>query len=150
MLIKDIIVEIRNIRTKMNVHPSKKSKLIFVTTKYKKEIEDSKQFINKLGFGNEVNIKETEEEIPSNAISIIRDDLKLFIPFEDLVDIEQEKMRLEEEKKKVLSEITRAEKMLSNPGFTSKAPKAKIEEEEAKLVKYKAMLEDIENRLSNM
>ena len=148
--IKDIIVEIRNIRTKMNVHPSKKSKLIFVTTKYKKEIEDSKQFINKLGFGNEVNIKETEEEIPSNAISIIRDDLKLFIPFEDLVDIEQEKMRLEEEKKKVLSEITRAEKMLSNPGFTSKAPKAKIEEEEAKLVKYKAMLEDIENRLSNM
>ncbi len=148
--IKDIIVEIRNIRTKMNVHPSKKSKLIFVTTKYKKEIEDSKQFINKLGFGNEVNIKETEEEIPSNAISIIRDDLKLFIPFEDLVDIEQEKMRLEEEKKKVLSEITRAEKMLSNPGFTSKAPKVKIEEEEAKLVKYKAMLEDIENRLSNM
>ena len=148
--IKDIIVEIRNIRTKMNVHPSKKSKLIFVTTKYKKEIEDSKQFINKLGFGNEVNIKETEEEIPSNAISIIRDDLKLFIPFEDLVDIEQEKMRLEEEKKKVLSEITRAEKMLSNPGFTSKAPKTKIEEEEAKLVKYKAMLEDIENRLSNM
>ena len=148
--IKDIIVEIRNIRTKMNVHPSKKSKLIFVTTKYKKEIEDSKQFINKLGFGNEVNIKETEEEIPSNAISIIRDDLKLFIPFEDLVDIEQEKMRLEEEKKKVLSEITRAEKMLSNPGFTSKAPKVKIEEEEAKLVKYKSMLEDIENRLSNM
>ena len=148
--IKDIIVEIRNIRTKMNVHPSKKSKLIFVTEKYKKEIEDSKQFINKLGFGNEVNIKETEEEIPSNAISIIRDDLKLFIPFEDLVDIEQEKMRLEEEKKKVLSEITRAEKMLSNPGFTSKAPKVKIEEEEAKLVKYKAMLEDIENRLSNM
>ena len=148
--IKDIIVEIRNIRTKMNVHPSKKSKLIFVTTKYKNEIEKSEQFINKLGFGNEVIIKDNEESIPANAISIIRNDLKLFIPFEDLVDIQQEKTRLEGEKKKVLSEIERAEKMLSNPGFTSKAPKAKIEEEKAKLAKYKEMLEEIENRLSNM
>ena len=148
--VKEIIVEIRNIRTKMNVHPSKKSKLIFVTTKYEQEVEKSKQFISKLGFGNEVSIEKTEDTIPANAISIIKNDLKLFIPFEDLVDIEQEKVRLEEEKKKVLSEINRAEKMLSNPGFTSKAPKAKIEEEEAKLIKYKEMLEEIENRLSNL
>ncbi len=148
--IKDIIVEIRNIRTKMNVHPSKKSKLIFVTTEYKEAIASSKQFINKLGFGNEVVIQENEEEIQSNAISIIKNGLKLFIPFEDLVDIKQEKSRLEEEKKKVISEITRAEKMLSNPGFTSKAPQAKIEEEQAKLAKYKEMLGSIEERLSGL
>ena len=148
--IKEIIVEIRNIRTKMNVHPSKKSKLIFVTTEYKKAIETSKQFINKLGFGNEVILQENEEGIQQNAISIIKNNIKLFIPFEDLVDITQEKVRLEEEKKKVISEITRAEKMLSNPGFTSKAPQAKIDEEKAKLVKYKEMLGEIENRLGNM
>ena len=148
--IKDIIVEIRNIRTKMNVHPSKKSKLIFVTTEYKQVIETSNQFINKLGFGNEVIVQENEEGIQSNAISIIQNGLKLFIPFEDLVDLEQEKSRLEEEKKKVISEITRAEKMLSNPGFTSKAPQAKIEEEKAKLEKYKEMLNSIEERITGL
>ena len=38
--LKDIITGIRNVRAKMNVHPSKKSKLIFVTTKYKKLIKN--------------------------------------------------------------------------------------------------------------
>ena len=40
--IKQIIVEIRNIRANMNIHPSKKSELIFVTEKYEKEILEAK------------------------------------------------------------------------------------------------------------
>ena len=43
---------------------------------------------------------------------------------------------MEEEKKKVIAEIERASKMLSNPGFVNKAPEAKINEEKAKLEKY--------------
>ena len=148
--IKNIIVEIRNIRTKMNVHPSKKSKLIFVTNKLEDAIKSSEEFIKKLGFAQEVIVKQSEEGIADNAISIIKDDVKLFIPFEELVDLKAEKLRLEEEQNKVRSEIQRAEKMLANQGFISKAPKAKIEEEQNKLVKYKEMLQEIENRLKNM
>ncbi len=148
--LKEIITEIRNVRTKMNVHPSKKSKLIFVTERLKDAINESQEFIKKLGFGEEIILQNTEEGIDKNAISIIKNDVKLFIPFEDLVDIEQEKARLEQEKTKTISEIQRAEKMLSNPGFTSKAPQAKIDEEKAKLEKYKSMLEEIEGRLQNM
>jgi len=33
--------------------------------------------------------------------------------------------------------------MLSNPGFIQKAPKTKIEEEKAKLTKYKEMLNQL-------
>ena len=40
-------------------------------------------------------------------------------------------------------EIARAEKMLSNPGFVNKAPQAKIDEEKAKLEKYKEMLKKL-------
>ena len=60
-----------------------------------------------------------------------------------MVDIEQEKIRLEEEKKKVIAEITRAEKMLSNPGFTSKAPQAKIDAELAKQKEYEAQYKEV-------
>ena len=148
--LKEIITEIRNVRTKMNVHPSKKSKLIFATEKLKDAINESQEFIKKLGFGEEIILQNTEEGIDKNAISIIKNDVKLFIPFEDLVDIEQEKARLEQEKTKTISEIQRAEKMLSNPGFTSKAPQTKIDEEKAKLEKYKSMLEEIEGRIQNM
>ena len=141
--IKETIVEIRNVRAKMNVHPSKKVELIFVTSKYEKQIEESKAFIEKLGFGNKVTIKSDKFEIPENAVSIVKDGIELYMPLEGLVDLEEEAKRREEEIKKIEFEIARAEKMLSNPGFVSKAPQAKIDEEKAKLEKYREMLEKL-------
>ena len=145
--VKDVIIQIRNVRANRNVHPTKKTKLIFVTNKYKNEIKESKSFIEKLGFANDVIIQSNKNNISQNAISIISNEMEVYIPFEELVDVEEERKRLEEEKKKVLSEIDRASKMLSNPGFVNKAPEAKINEEKAKLAKYQEMLKSIEERL---
>ena len=145
--VKDVIIQIRNVRANRNVHPTKKTKLIFVTNKYRNEIEESKSFIEKLGFANDVIIQSNKNNISQNAISIISNEMEVYIPFEELVDVEEERKRLEEEKKKVLSEIDRASKMLANPGFVNKAPEAKINEEKAKLAKYQEMLKSIEERL---
>ena len=145
--VKDVIIQIRNVRANRNVHPTKKTKLIFVTNKYKNEIEESKSFIEKLGFANDVIIQSNKNNISQNAISIISNEMEVYIPFEELVDVEEERKRLEEEKKKVLSEIDRASKMLANPGFVNKAPETKINEEKAKLAKYQEMLKSIEERL---
>ena len=148
--IKEIIVGIRNKRANLNVHPSKKSKLIFVTTEYSKEIEDYKTFIEKLGFANEIEIKQDKTNIPENAISVMANGIECYIPFTDIVDIEEEKKRLESEKEKLEAEVARGEKMLSNPGFINKAPEAKVNEEKAKLAKYKEMLENTIQRLNEL
>lgn len=148
--LKSIIVGIRNARNKMNVHPSKKAKLIFVTNKYKDLIENSKLFLEKLGFGSEIIIQETKENIDSNAISILESNLELYIPFEDLVDLKAEKERLENEKFRLEKEVERGEKMLSNPGFINKAPESKVQEEKQKLAKYKELLSAVEERLASM
>ena len=142
--IKEIIVSIRNVRTNRNIHPSKKAQLIFVTTKYQKEIEESKDFILKLGFGKELKIQKDKTQIPEDAIQIISDEMELYMPLEGLIDQEEERKRIEEERKRLEQEIARCEKMLSNPGFMNKAPKAKIEEETEKLKKYQDRL----NKLS--
>lgn len=143
-MLKRIITEIRNTRAKMNVHPSKKADLIFVTEKYESKIKEAKEFLLKLGFGNDIIIQENKTGIKEDAISILEDGIELYIPFEGLVDMEQERKRLEEEKKRLKSEVARCEKMLSNPGFMNKAPQSKIEEEQAKLQKYKEMLAKLE------
>ena len=143
-MLKRIITEIRNTRAKMNVHPSKKADLIFVTEKYESKIKEAKEFLLKLGFGNDIIIQENKTGIKEDAISILEDGIELYIPFEGLVDMEQERKRLEEEKKRLKSEVARCEKMLSNPGFMNKAPQNKIEEEQAKLQKYKEMLAKLE------
>ena len=149
-MIKSIIGEIRNIRNNMNVHPSRKSKLICVTEKYDKLIEESKEFLKKLGFANEIIIQKDKKDIPENSFSIIQKDLEIYIPFEDLVDIEAEKERLEKEKERLEKEVLRGEKMLSNPGFINKAPESKVKEEKEKLSKYKEMLENTIERLNGM
>ena len=148
--LKKLVIEIRNVRTKMNVHPSKKSKLILVTDNFEKEIEEAKDFLTKLGFASEIKVQDNLEGIDEKAISIVVDDIKVFIPFEDLVDIKEEITRLENEKKRLEGEVLRGEKMLSNPGFISKAPKAKVTEEKAKLENYKEMLKAVEERLNSL
>ena len=148
--LKKLIVEIRNIRTKMNVHPSKKSKLMIVSNDIENEIKEANEFLTKLGFANEIIIVKDENEVPQNAVSIVVDDLKVFIPFEELVDIEEEIKRLEGEKTKLEAEVLRGEKMLSNPGFVNKAPEAKVNEEKAKLENYKQMLKTVEERLASL
>ncbi len=148
--IKEIIVGIRNLRNNMNVHPSKKSKLIFVTNEYIKNIEDSETFIKKLGFANEIIIKSNKEDIPQNARSILVKGIEVFIPFEELIDIKLEIQRLENEKVKLEQEVKRATNILKNEGFISKAPKQKIKDEQQKLEKYKELLEITIQRIEEL
>ncbi len=148
--IKEVIVGIRNIRTNMNVHPSKKSKLIFVTKTMKNVIETDKAMIQKLGYANEIIVQEEKKNIPQNAMSIVTKHMEVFIPFEDLVEIEAEKQRLTDEVKRLEAEVQRAEKMLANPGFVNKAPEKKVQEEKEKLAKYQTMLVATKERLEKL
>ena len=150
--IKQVIVEIRNIRATKNIHPSKKSELIFVPTKnVAKTIEQLKeleQMLLKLGFGSKITIKQDSKDIDKNTINIMVDGLEVYISLQGLIDIKEEIERLSQEKAKMENEIARCEKMLSNPGFVNKAPKAKVEEEQQKLENYKEMLGKIETKLA--
>lgn len=148
--IKQIIIGIRNIRTNMNVHPAKKSTLIFVTENDEEMIIDSQEFIKKLGFADKIIVQGNKNNIPQNAMSVLSEELEVYLPFDELVDIEEEKKRLQGEKQKLEAEVERASKMLSNPGFVNKAPENKIKEEKEKLERYKQMLENVEERLSKL
>ena len=71
------------------------------------------------------------------------DGATLYIPFAELVDIKQEEKRLG-------GEIARANGMLNNEKFTSKAPAQKVAEEREKLTKYTQMLEKVQERLAQL
>ena len=149
-VLKEIITGIRNVRATMNVHPSKKSKLIFVSKNYEKVIKESEEFLKKLGFSDEIKVQETKENIPQNAINVVAKGLEVFMPFEDLVDIREEIERLEREKSKVLVEKEKTDKMLSNPGFIAKAPANKVEEEKEKQAKFNEIIVSIDERINGL
>ena len=146
--IKEIIVEIRNIRNTKNIHPTKKLELILVTEKYEKELKEAEGVLLKLGFANKAKIQKDKTGIPEDAIKILTDGIELYMPLEGLVNLEEERKRLEVEKLRLEGEVARCEKMLSNPGFVNKAPEAKVKEEKEKLEKYKKMLEKVMESLN--
>ena len=148
-LIKEIIKSIRNIRANMNVVPSRKASLIFVTEN-EKVIEEGKDFIEKLAYADKITIQNNKEGIADNAVSLAVPGIEIYIPFNELVDISAEIERLEKERLTYQNEINRVVKMLSNEGFVAKAPAEKIEAERAKKVKYEELLAKTEERINSL
>ena len=132
------IKSIRNIRTEMNVVPSRKASMIIVTDNARL-FEGGTAFFEKLAGAKDVTVTNEEKNIPEGAVSVIVEGAKIFIPMDELIDTEKEKQRLEKEKQRLEAEIERVEKKLSNQGFIAKAPAKLIEEEKEKGVKYKEM-----------
>lgn len=148
-LIMDGIRNVRNVRAEMNVPPSKKAKIIIVPTDDKRPaMEDGKEYFKSLASASEVEIQDSKDGIPEDAVSVVIDGVELFIPLDELVDFEKEKERLNKERDKALAEIKRVEGKLNNPGFVNKAPEKLVEEEKAKKEKFEEILHTIEERLA--
>ena len=150
--IKAAVRAIRNLRTGMNVPPSRKAKVYVVSAKedVRYIFESSKSFFATLGYASEVHVQEDKTGIDENAVSTLIHDAAVYIPLEELVDIDKEIERLEKEAAKLAGEIKRASGMLANPKFVDKAPATKVEEEKAKLAKYTEMSEQVAERLAQL
>ena len=150
--IKAAVRGIRNIRTEMNVAPSKKATVYVVSEKesVRDIFENSKVFFATLGYASEVHVQADKTGIAEDAVSVLIHDAALYMPFAELVDIEKEIERLTKEQGRLQGEIKRAQGMLNNPKFVEKAPEAKIEEEKGKLEKYTQMLAQVEERLGQL
>jgi len=148
-VICDAIKSVRNIRTEMNVPPSRRASMIIVTDN-KELFESGIAFYEKLAGAKDVVVTDTEAGIPEGAVSVIVEGAKIFMPMDELIDTEKEKERLNKEKERLEAEIDRVEKKLSNQGFVAKAPAKLIEEEKAKGVKYREMYEKVLESLSKL
>ncbi|WP_163194377.1 valine--tRNA ligase [Clostridium thermarum] len=147
----DAIKGIRNARAEMNVPNSKKSKLLaYVKEESASAFEEGKIYFEKLASVSELSIVNSKENIPQNAVSVVTEGAELFMPLFDLIDREKEMERLNKEKEKLLAEINRVEKKLSNPSFVNKAPQNVVEEEKQKGEKYKEMLQAVLERIEKL
>ena len=150
-LIKEAVRAIRNVRSEMNVPPSKKAKVFVVSedANVRDIFEKGEVFFATLGYASEVVIQEDKSGIDDNAVSVVIPNANIYIPFAELVDIDKEIERLEKEAQRLDKELARVNGMLSNENFVSKAPEAKINEEKAKKEKYEQMKEQVETQLKN-
>jgi valyl-tRNA synthetase len=151
-IIKEAVRGIRNVRSEMNVPPSKKAKVFVVSENatIQKTFEHGKVFFASLGYASEVVVQSDKSEISEDAVSTVIPEAVIYMPFAELVDIEKEIERLKKEEERLSKELSRVNGMLSNERFVSKAPEEKIIEEKEKLVKYTQMMEQVKLRLEQL
>lgn len=147
----DAITSIRSQKTELKVPAKKKSKLYIYAFN-----DETKQIFSNLtpSLKSLANLSEVEilnEELDlEDVATIIKEDYKLYLSLEGLIDYEAELKRLEEERKHVISELKRAEGKLQNEKFTSKAPKHLVDQEIEKKDKYTQMLEEVERSIEEI
>jgi valyl-tRNA synthetase len=151
-LIKEAVRGIRNVRTQMNVAPSRKAAVYVVSEKeeVRSIFTNGKLFFASLAGASAVTVQADKAGIAEDAVSVVIPNAAIYIPFAELVDIKQEIERLEKESKRLEGELARVNGMLSNERFMSKAPEAKVAEERAKLEKYTQMKAQVEERLHQL
>ena len=148
-IVMDAIRNIRNIRAEMNVPASRKAKVIFVTAdgENRNILMGGKSFFERLAGASEIAVQADKSGISSDAVASIIEGAEIYIPLEDLIDIEKEIERLEKEKANLEKELERVNGKLNNAGFVAKAPAKVVEEEKAKKVKYQDMYDKVVERL---
>ncbi len=143
----EVIKAIRTTRAEYQIPDNKKITINILPNEKATFVRENKAIIAKLAGGSEVKIIKKEPE--EKSAKILTKLCTVFLPMGDLVDVEQEKEKIEKNIASLKFEIERSEKMLSNPNFVSKAPQKLVEQEKEKLAKNKEFLEKLlkENNL---
>lgn len=150
--VKDITRGIRNIRSEMNVPNSRRTKVVIVSQNRDllTGIDTFKESLKPLLLANDVILHYEKKGVAEDAVSVVVPGATVYLPLEDLIDFEQEMERLTKEEERLKKEIARADGMLSNEKFVSKAPAEKVQAERDKLEKYTQMLAQVQERMAGM
>ena len=150
--IMDAIRAVRNIRAEMDVAPSRKANVIVVSDQA--EVRDlfaaNAPYLERLAIASKVLVRTDRTDIPEDAVSAVIEGAVIYIPVEELLDIEKEIERLEKEKQRLEKELERVNGKLTNKGFVQKAPADVVEAEKEKKDKYRDMMDKVMERLNSL
>ena len=150
-IVMEIISAVRNERAKASKAPSAK---INIRLEAKSQevcdiLNSAKPYLLKFTNPNELVIT-TDKANLENQVVVVLNDLTIYIPTNDLVDIEEVIKKLEGELKKLEGELLRSNNMLNNPNFVNKAPEAKIQAELDKKAMYEEKYNEVKAHLASI
>jgi valyl-tRNA synthetase len=127
--LKAFVTNVRQIRSEMSIPPKKKINILVKGPSKldMKNLDQTMSYIKDLASIDEIKIIKEKDDVPISAIALLGN-IKIFIPLEGLIDIEEEKKRLNKKYERILNEITSMNNRLSSEGFINKAPRDVVDE----------------------
>ncbi|MEL4106454.1 valine--tRNA ligase [Oscillospiraceae bacterium WX1] len=148
-IIMAAIRAVRVRRSEMNVPPSKRPHLYIVTDK-SAIFEAGRVYLSKLAYAGELSISNTPPTTTDGLVAVVTNDAKLFMPLDELVDLQKERERIEKELKKAQDDLQKTETKLNNQGFVAKAPEAVVGAERERVEKLKALIDNLHESLKGL
>ena len=147
--ILDLIKQIRNERANANITNATKARAkVLIKAKEDEELfKLCEDYLKRLGYIEKLEYTTEDEKVDVNYTTISLSKFTLYLDLFSSIDIQKELEKLNTEKQKVLSELSRARSMLANENFVLKAPQKLVEVEKQKITKYEEMLNNIEERI---
>ena len=149
--IMEIIRTIRNLRSEMNVTPSKRTRLMLLPADgWAETLKGGDGYFRRLAGASETELLNDRNAVTEKTVSAVTAAGELFIPLGDLVDFEKEIARLGKELENIQKEMNRSRGMLNNQGFLAKAPAQLVQAEKDKLEAAEAKAKALENRIAEL
>jgi len=135
----------------LDVPPAKKPKVL--VNCHNKELVDifntHRDEIKNLARSGEVEVSMGISK-PALSASAVITGAEIFIPLEGLIDIDQERTRLEKQLEEKTAYFEKLNKKLNNKDFISRAPAEVIEADKARLVKTEELIEKLNKNLESL
>ena len=149
--IMEVIRQIRNMRSEMNVPAGRRTRLMILPSEgWQETIAHASLYFARLAGVSQSSLIASASDVTEKTVTSVTYAGTLYIPLGDLVDIDKEIARLGKEHENLVKEIERTEGKLNNPGFVSKAPAALVQGEREKLEKNRARLEALSARIQEL
>ncbi len=147
-LIQEVVRDIRNLRAEKSVAPSKRIAATFAAGQQTALLESQKSVIASLAGLDESQfaIQTSLSSKPKDSVALVIGSVEIYLPLSDMVDLANEKARIEKELAETQSHIERLEKLLGSD-FANKAPAQVVAKEREKLAGYKETAKKIKTQL---
>jgi valyl-tRNA synthetase len=147
-LIQDTIRSIRNLRAEKKVSPAKRIPATLVGGAKARLLKEQSGMISALAGldASQFSVVESLDAKPENSLALVAGPVEIYIPLSGMLDMQEQRKRLEKELAELQIQIDRLEKLLGSD-FANKAPAQVIQRERAKLAAFQDTADKLRTQL---
>jgi len=149
--LKQLIVAIRTIRSESNLAPNLELEVLITnaTDSDVEKIAQNAPFLKKLAKTTSIRAVAADELLPP-ALSALCGHMEVLVPMAGVIDVQGEITRLDKERNRYRSEISRLDAKLGNSNFIDRAPADVVAKEKEKLTAAQQALTKIDEQIDRL
>ncbi|MBN1680538.1 MAG: valine--tRNA ligase [Anaerolineae bacterium] len=149
-ILAELVRGIRNARAEYKVEPARRISASIAPGTHRDFIDTHRDIFSRLCNVADITLLASDADVPDKAATIVADDVTIYLPLADLIDLDAERARLQGEMENLTTQITRTDGLLQNESFVSKAKPEVVQRERDKLTSLMASRQAVEERLASL